>query len=112
MEGEDIQETEDKKEVSEEEKEDKKEEHEEKEEPKKTELNLLLLDAFSFFDIKDSGYFYPEEIEDIIYSLGEDLPMREVEGLVDTLNEFILDNGKIWYKKLVSDGILVWPISK
>mmetsp|Transcript_27886 Transcript_27886/g.47709 ORF Transcript_27886/g.47709 Transcript_27886/m.47709 type:complete len:800 (+) Transcript_27886:45-2444(+) len=107
MEGEDIQETEDKKEVSEEEKEDKKEEHEEKEEPKKTELNLLLLDAFSFFDIKDSGYFYPEEIEDIIYSLGEDLPMREVEGLVDTLNEFILDNGKIWYKKLVSDGILV-----
>merc|ERR1712232_411102 len=44
-----------------------------------------LRDAFEYFDKKFSGYFYPEDVEEILYILGDDVCAREIEDLVDSL---------------------------
>lgn len=64
----------------------------------------ILHDAFDYFDRRSKGYFRPEQLEDILYSLGEHFPIREVEELVDPLID--PDTGRILYKKLISTGVI------
>ena len=65
---------------------------------------LHLKAAFEYFDEKRIGYFWPEQLEDILYRLGDSSSARIVEELVDPL--IAASTGRIPYSDLLESGAL------